>query len=64
MLSAAVREQDRLFLSREVSAQVLGISTRSLDLAIRDGRIEACRFGRRVLIRRDELIAFAERVSA
>jgi excisionase family DNA binding protein len=42
---------------------MLEVSTRTIDDAIRSGTLEAFRLGRRILIRRDALIAFAERVA-
>jgi excisionase family DNA binding protein len=55
---------EKLFVGRDTAAQLLDVSTRTIDEAIRAGDLEAYRLGRRVLIRRDELIKFAERVTA
>ena len=55
---------DKLFVGRSTAAEMLDVSTRTIDDAIRAGDLEAFRIGRRVLIRRDELIKFAERVTA
>jgi excisionase family DNA binding protein len=53
---------EKLFVGRETAAQLLDVSTRTIDDAIRAGELEAFRVGRRVLIRRDALISFAESV--
>jgi len=61
------RAQDarqKLFVGRETAAQMLDVSTRTIDDAIREGLLPASRVGRRVLVRVDALIAYAERVSA
>jgi excisionase family DNA binding protein len=63
MASLAVPVPDKIFLGREAAAQLLDVSTRTIDDAIRAGELEAYKVGRRVLIRRDALIRFAERVS-
>jgi excisionase family DNA binding protein len=55
---------DKLFVGRDTAAQLLDVSTRTIDDAIRAGDLEAYRLGRRVLIRRDALIQFAERITA
>jgi len=55
---------EQLYVGRETAAQMLDVSTRLIDDAIRAGDLEAFRLGRRVLIRRDTLIEFAERVTA
>jgi len=52
------------YFGRNGAAEFLDVSTRTIDDAIRTGELEAFRVGRRVLIRRDSLIEFAERVSA
>jgi excisionase family DNA binding protein len=54
----------KLFVGRETAAQLIDVSTRTIDGAIKAGDLEAFRIGRRVLIRRDALIEFAERVTA
>ena len=54
-----VREHDKILVSRDGAAQSLSLSTRSIDLAIRAGRLDAVRFGRRVLVRRTSLDKFA-----
>ena len=51
----------KLFVSRDRAAQLLDLSTRTVDDAIRAGQLEAYKVGRRVLIKRDDLIQFAER---
>ena len=51
----------KLFVSRDRAAQLLDLSTRTVDDAIRAGNLAAFRVGRRVLIRKDDLIQFAER---
>jgi excisionase family DNA binding protein len=55
---------EKLFVGRDTAAQLLDVSTRTIDDAIRAGELEAYRLGRRILIRRDALIEFAERVTA
>ena len=55
--------QEKLFVGRGRAAELLDVSTRMIDDAIRAGELEAFRVGRRILIRRDALIQFAERVT-
>ncbi len=65
MATAAVTPRtDKLFVGRETAAELIDVSTRTIDDAIRAGQLEAYRLGRRVLIRRDALVEFAQRVSA
>jgi len=65
MATAGVAEnQEKLFLGREASAKLLGVSTRTIDDAVKAGTLAAFRIGRRVLIRKDELIRFAEATPA
>lgn len=51
----------KIFVGRETAAQMLDVSTRTIDDAIRDGSLPASRLGRRVLIRVDALVRYAER---
>jgi excisionase family DNA binding protein len=55
---------DKLFVGRETAAEMLDVSTRTIDDAIRARELEAFRIGRRVLVKRDALIEFAQRVPA
>jgi excisionase family DNA binding protein len=55
---------EKLFVGRDTAADLLDVSTRTIDDAKRTGELEAYRIGRRVLIRRDALVQFAERVTA
>lgn len=55
---------DKVFVGRESAAQMLDVSTRTIDDAIRAGELTAFRLGRRILIRRDALVEFAQRVTA
>jgi excisionase family DNA binding protein len=55
--------RQRLFVGRATAAQLLDVSTRTIDDAIRDGSLPASRVGRRVLIRVDALVRFAEHAS-
>ena len=55
---------EKLFVGRYTAAQLLDVSTRTIDDAIRAGELPAYRIGRRVLIRRDALVEFAERIMA
>ncbi len=50
----------RMNFSRREAADLLGISTRSLDYAEVNGRIRYTRYGRRCLIHRDELLRFGK----
>lgn len=50
---------DKLFYSRRECAALLGISSRSLDYLIQDGRLGSTKLGGRRLIGRDQLEAFA-----
>jgi len=52
---------EKWFYGRDTAAQLLDVSTRMIDDAIRAGELQAWRIGRRVLISRDALIQFAER---
>jgi excisionase family DNA binding protein len=61
MPATAVRE--KLYFGRDTAAELLDVSTRTIDDAIRAGELEAYRIGRRVLIRREALVEFAERVT-
>jgi len=61
METAAPPLEEKWFYGRDTSAQLLDISTRMIDDAIRAGKLQAWRIGRRVLISRDALIQFAER---
>ena len=64
MGAAVTREHaEQVFVSREAAARIITVSTRTIDDAIRSGRLQAYKVGRRVLIRRDTLIRFAERVN-
>lgn len=51
----------RLLHGRSEAAVLLGLSTRTIDNAIRSGDLEARKVGRRVLISRDELIRFMDK---
>jgi excisionase family DNA binding protein len=62
--TVAMPTPEKLFVGRDTAAQLLDVSTRTIDDAIRAGELEAYRLGRRVLIRRDALIEFAKRVTA
>ncbi len=62
--TAVTPRTDKLFVGRETAAELIDVSTRTIDDAIRAGELEAYRLGRRVLIRRDALVEFAQRVSA
>lgn len=52
---------DTLLVSRKEAARTLGISLRSLDLAVQAGLLKPRRLGRRVLFPPDELKRFASR---
>ena len=58
---AAKLETEKLFVGRDTAARLLDVSTRTIDDAVRDGELAASRVGRRVLIRIEALIQFAER---
>ena len=62
--TAITQVAEKVFVGRDTAAQMLDVSTRTIDDAIRTGELEAHRIGRRVLIRRDALIQFAQRVTA
>lgn len=53
--------QEPILLSRKDSAQLLGISLRSVDYAIARGLIRPRRIGRRVMLPRTELLRFASK---
>ena len=50
---------EKLFVGRDTAAELLDISTRTIDIAIKAGDLEVSRIGRRVLIRKDSLMKFA-----
>jgi len=54
---------DTLLLSKYESAQMLGVSLRTLEYLIARGEITTRRIGKRVLISRTVLEAFASRVA-
>jgi excisionase family DNA binding protein len=58
-MAAAVIDEKILY-SRDDAAQLLAVSTKTLDEAIRAGRLGAVRIGRRVLIPRAALLSFAQ----
>jgi excisionase family DNA binding protein len=62
MTAETMPATDKLFVGRDTAAELLDVSTRTIDDAIRAGELQAHRVGRRVLIRREDLIQFAERV--
>jgi excisionase family DNA binding protein len=64
MATTAMPTPEKIFVGRDTAAQLLDVSTRIIDDAIRAGDLEAFRLGRRVLIRRDALIEFTKRVTA
>ena len=51
------------YVSRRMAAQLLGVNTQTIDAQIKAARdpLPAYRFGRRVLIKRAELLARVER---
>ena len=61
METAAPPRGEKWFYGRDTAAELLDVSTRMIDDAIRAGELEAWRIGRRVLIARDALMQFAER---
>jgi len=61
--TAVSPNREKLFVGRDTAATMLDVSTRTIDDAIRAGELDAFRIGRRVVIRRDALIQFAERVT-
>ncbi len=54
---------EKLFYGRGAAAEMLDVSARVIDDAIRAGKLTAFRIGRRVLIRREVLIEFAQRTA-
>ncbi len=51
---------DKLNYSKKEGADILGISVHTVTRDIRLGRINARRYGKRVLIPRDEILRIAE----
>jgi excisionase family DNA binding protein len=49
-------------LSRKAAAQILGLSVRTIDQALSDGRLHAKRYGGRVLIPAAEVERFLEQM--
>lgn len=52
---------EKLLYGRRSAAAMLDLSPRAVDYAIRAGELEAIRIGKRVLIPRESLLAFAQR---
>jgi excisionase family DNA binding protein len=52
---------EKLLYSRRSAAAALDVSSRAVDYAIRAGALEAIHIGKRVLIPRESLLAFARR---
>jgi excisionase family DNA binding protein len=50
---------ERLLFSREETAEILSLSVHTVARDIRLGRIKARRYGRRVLVPREELLRIA-----
>jgi hypothetical protein len=48
MATIAMPTPEKLFVGRDTAAQLLDVSTRTIDDAIRAGELEAYRLGRRV----------------
>lgn len=59
MSETAVWGASRLLFSRVEAAELLNISTRSLDYLAANNRIGSTRLGRRRMFRRDDLLNFA-----
>jgi excisionase family DNA binding protein len=55
-------EIEKLFFGRNRAADLIDVSSRTIDEAIRTGRLEAYKLGRRVLIPKDSLVQFAKRI--
>lgn len=54
---------EKILVGRDRAAEMLDVSTRVIDEAIKNGGLRAFRIGRRVLIRRADLLKFAEQES-
>jgi excisionase family DNA binding protein len=52
---------EKLLYGRRSAAAMLDLSPRAVDYAIRAGELEAIHIGKRVLIPRESLLAFAQR---
>jgi excisionase family DNA binding protein len=50
------------YISRVKAAELLCCSTQLIDKRIRQGELPAYRFGRKVLIRRNELLSLLEKI--
>jgi excisionase family DNA binding protein len=59
MNQCRISNADRILFSRNESAQILGVSARTLTYAIDANRLSVIRLGRRTLIHRSELERFA-----
>ena len=53
------RASEKLLYGRQAAAEALDLSPRAIDYAIRAGELEAINIGKRVLIPRESLLAFA-----
>ena len=51
-----------LFVGRQMAAEILSVSTRTIDDAIKAGDLQAFRIGRRVVIQESALMGFAMRL--
>lgn len=51
---------ERLLYSREETAEILSLSVHTITRDVKRGRIEARRYGRRVLIPRSEILRIAD----
>jgi excisionase family DNA binding protein len=49
-----------LFVGRIRAAAIVDVNPQTLDKLIRQGRLKAYRIGRRVILRRDDLLRFVE----
>jgi len=57
-------KDEKVLYGRRSAAAALDLSQRAVDYAIRAGELKSVRVGRRVLIPRDSLLAFALRGAA
>ncbi len=51
-------------VTRREAARLLSVSTRTIDLLASRGELQRIKFGRKTLFRRDDVLAFVERLAA
>jgi excisionase family DNA binding protein len=58
--SSSPQRQSPQFISRIAAAELLCVDVQTIDALVRRAQLSAYRVGRRVILRRDELLAWLE----